>query len=47
LPEHIEVGGKDKSFEQIADPPNSYVLADSMEFAVGKKLPLWIIWLLY
>lgn len=43
----FEVGGKDKSFEQIANIPNSYVLADSMEFAVGKKLPLWIIGLLY
>ena len=43
----FEVGGKDKSFEQIANIPDSYVLADSMEFAVGKKLPLWIIGLLY
>lgn len=39
----IEVGGKDKSFNQIADIPNSYVLADSMEFPIGKKLPLWLV----
>ena len=43
----IEVGGQDKSFDQIADIPNSYVLADSLEFPVGKKLPLWIVGLLY
>ena len=43
----IEVGGKDKSFEQIADIPNSYILADSMEFPIGKKLPLWLVGLLY
>ena len=43
----LEVGGKDKSFEQIADIPNSYILADSMEFPIGKKLPLWLVGLLY
>ena len=43
----LEVGGQDKSFDQIADIPNSYILADSMEFPIGKKLPLWIVGLLY
>ncbi len=43
----IEVGGKDKTFDQIADIPNSYILADSMEFPVGKKLPIWLVGLLY
>jgi len=43
----IEVGGPDKSFEQVADLPNSYILADRMEFAVGKKLPLWMAGLVY
>ena len=43
----FEVGGQDKTFDQIANIPNSYVLADSMEFPVGKKLPLWIAGLLY
>ena len=43
----IEVGGKDKSFDQIADIPDSYVLADSMEFPIGKKLPLWLMGFLY
>ena len=43
----FEVGGKDKTFDQIADIPHSYILADSMEFPVGKKLPLWLVGLLY
>jgi len=43
----FEVGGADKSFDQIANVPDSYVLADSMEFPIGKKLPLWIVGLTY
>lgn len=43
----FEVGGKDKSFDQIADIPDSYILADLMEYPVGKKLPIWMIGLLY
>lgn len=43
----IEVGGPDKSFEQLADIPNSYIFADRIEFAVGKKLPLWMAGLVY
>jgi len=38
----FEVGGKDKTFSQIAGIDNSYVLADDMEFPVGKKLPIWL-----
>lgn len=43
----FEVGGADKSFKQIADIPNSFVLADNIEFPIGNKLPLWLIGLLY
>lgn len=43
----VEVGGKDKSFEKIAGVPDSYILADSMEFPIGKKLPLWLVGFLY
>ena len=43
----FEVGGRDKSFEQIANIKDSYILADSMEHPIGKKLPLWIVGLLY
>ena len=43
----MEVGGPDKTFEQVTDLPNSYILADRMEFAVGRKLPLWMAGLVY
>jgi hypothetical protein len=43
----FEVGGEDKSFQQIADIPNSYVLADNLLYPIGKKLPLWLIGFLY
>lgn len=43
----FEVGGPDKSFDQIANVPNSYVLADSLEFPIGKKLPIWLVGLIY
>jgi len=43
----IEVGGKEKSFMQIADIPDSYVFADDTELPVGKKLPLYLLGFLY
>ena len=43
----FEVGGQDKTFDQIADIHNSYIFADMMEYPVGKKLPLWLVGLLY
>lgn len=43
----FEIGGKDKDFSQIAGIPDSFVLADDMEFPMGHKLPLWLIGFLY
>lgn len=43
----FEVGGEGKSFDQIADIPNSYILADGIDMPVGKKLPLWLIGMMY
>ena len=43
----FEVGGARKSFQQIADIPDSYVLADDIEYPNGNKLPLWIVGFLY
>jgi predicted AAA+ superfamily ATPase len=43
----LEVGGDGKTFNQIADIPNSFVLADDIESPHGNKLPLWMIGLLY
>ena len=43
----IKVGGEDKDFRQIKDVPDSFVLADNMETAVGNKLPIWIVGFTY
>lgn len=43
----FEIGGADKSFSQIADIPHSYVLADSIEYPIGKKIPLWLMGFVY
>lgn len=43
----FEVGGKDKSFQQIANIPNSYILAENLDFPIGKKLPIWLVGLIY
>ena len=43
----LEVCVTNKSFDQIADIPDSYILADYMEYPVGKKLPLWIVGMNY
>ena len=43
----FEVGGAGKNFKQIADIPNSYILADDLDYPFGNKLPLWLIGFLY
>ena len=43
----FEVGGKNKKFNQIADHPDSYVLADDMEIGFGNKIPIWLLGFLY
>ena len=42
------VGGKDKSFKQIADLNNSYIIiVDDIEYGYGNKIPLWLFGFLY
>jgi hypothetical protein len=43
----FEVGGKNKSFKQIKDMPNSFVVADDIEIGFGAKIPLWLFGFLY
>ncbi len=43
----VEIGGKNKSFKQIKDIPNSYVIADDVEIGNGNKVPLWLFGFLY
>lgn len=43
----FEVGGKNKSFNQIKDIPYSYIAIDEEETCYGNKIPLWMFGLLY
>lgn len=43
----FEVGGHSKTFAQIADLPDSYILADDIETPFGNKLPVWMVGLMY
>ena len=43
----FEVGGKGKTFEQIADEKDSYLAVDDVEVGYGNRVPLWMFGLLY
>ncbi len=43
----LEVGGKSKSFKQIANIPHSFVVADDEETGFGNRIPMWILGFLY
>ncbi len=43
----FEIGGKNKSFEQIKDLSDSFVVSDDLEIGYGKKIPLWLFGFLY
>jgi len=43
----FEVGGKTKSYKQIKDLPESYLVIDETEVGYGNKVPLWLFGFLY
>ena len=43
----LEVGGKNKGFEQIKNYPNAYIVRDDLENGTGKVIPLWLFGFLY
>lgn len=43
----FEVGGANKGFSQIKDIPDSFVVADDIEYGLGNKIPLWLFGFLY
>jgi predicted AAA+ superfamily ATPase len=43
----VEIGGAKKSFNQIKDVKNSFVVADDIEIGFGSKIPLWLFGFLY
>lgn len=44
---HFEIGGSGKTYEQIADIPESYIFADDIEYSAGHKIPLWALGFMY
>ena len=43
----FEIGSDNKTFEQIADMPTSYLGIDGIETGYGNRIPLWMFGLLY
>ncbi|MFO7862547.1 MAG: AAA family ATPase [Salinivirgaceae bacterium] len=43
----FEVGGKNKTNEQIKDEDNVYIAADDIEYGFRNKIPLWMFGFLY
>ena len=43
----FEVGGKNKTEEQIKGIPNSFILADEILMPTAKKIPLYLLGFLY
>lgn len=43
----IEIGGKNKTEEQIKNIQNAYIVADDVEYGHHNKIPLWMFGLLY
>jgi hypothetical protein len=43
----FEIGGRDKSFKQIKDISDSFVVADDIEMGFGNKIPLYLFEFLY
>ena len=43
----FEIGGKNKTFKQIKDIENSFVVSDDIELGFGNRIPLWLFGFLY
>lgn len=43
----MEIGSKNKGFEQIKDIANSFVVSDDIEVGFRNKIPLWLFGFLY
>ena len=43
----FEVGGPNKTFEQIKDQPDSFLAVDGIEMGHHNRIPLWMFGLLY
>lgn len=43
----FEVGGKNKKRKQIQEIPDSYIIADNIEFGTDRRIPIWLLGFMY
>lgn len=43
----FEVGGKNKKRRQIQEIPDSYIIADDIEFGTDRQIPIWLLGFMY
>lgn len=43
----FEVGGKTKKRKQIQTVPDSYIIADDIEFGTDRRIPIWLLGFMY
>ena len=43
----FEVGGKNKKRKQIQEIPDSYIIADNIEFGTDRRIPIWLLGFIY
>lgn len=43
----LEVGGRGKTYRQVADIPDSFIVVDDEETGIGNKIPMWLFGFLY
>lgn len=43
----FEVGGKNKKRKQIQELPDSYIIADDIEFGTDRRIPIWLLGFMY
>jgi hypothetical protein len=43
----FEIGGKDKSFKQLNEAAQGFVVADDIEIGIDNKIPLWLFGFMY
>lgn len=43
----FEVGGKNKKRKQIQEIPDSYIIAEDIEFGTDRRIPIWLLGFMY
>ncbi|MCC5930712.1 MAG: AAA family ATPase [Cyclobacteriaceae bacterium] len=43
----FEIGGPQKSKEQVHGIPNAFIVSDGITYSRGNKIPLWLFGFLY